>query len=113
MGHSLLVLQRKVVIVAEQLDADQLDLIKRFFEARKNAGGWKKAADALRIEIEESFGEILATEGSLANTSGEFVGKIRLVPGKKLDVKRLRAERPEIYAEFDAETLQVRIEEPK
>lgn len=96
-----------------QLDPEQAKALKRFFESRKNAGLWKKEADAARLEVEELLGEQLTDTNEFADDNGEYVGRVRHVPGKKLDVKRLRAERPDVYAEFETETNQVRIEEPK
>lgn len=100
--------------MSDQLNGEQVKKLREFFEARKNAGLWKKEADARRLEVEELLGdENLKESTEFASETGEYVGRVRLVPGKKLDVKRLRAERPDIYAEYETETEQVRIEEPK
>ncbi len=99
--------------MAEVIDSERAKLLRDFFEARTNAGGWKKAADDLRTRIDEELYETLATDGILVDPDGVPVGKARHVPGKRFDVKRLRAERPEIYAEFETETDQVRLEVPK
>jgi hypothetical protein len=99
--------------VSEQLNVEQVKALQRFFEARKNAGLWKKEADVARLEVEELLGEHLTAANEFAGDNGEYIGRVRHVPGKKLDVKRLRAERPDVYAEFETETNQVRIEEPK
>lgn len=99
--------------MSEQLDPEQTAALRKFFEARKNAGLWKKEAEAAREEVDLLFGSKTSQDNNFADADGNFVGRVRLVPGKKLDVKRLRAERPEIYAEFELETEQTRIEEPK
>lgn len=96
-----------------QLDPEQEAALKAFFEARNNARLWKKEEDNRRVLVAELFGEVLNNAATLANQGGEYVGKVRVVPGKKLDVKRLKAERPDIYAQFEIETEQVRLEEPK
>lgn len=95
-----------------ELNNEQVKALREFFEARKNAGLWKKEAEVRREAIDELGIPLTQTE-DFATDQGEYVGRVRLVPGKKLDVKRLRAERPDIYAEFELETEQVRIEEPK
>lgn len=99
--------------MSEQLNGEEAKALSRFFEARKNAGLWKKEADAARLEVEELLGPKLEAANDFAGDNGEYVGRVRHVPGKKLDVKRLRAERPDVYAEYETETNQVRIEEPK
>jgi hypothetical protein len=96
-----------------ELSNEQVKALREFFEARKNAGLWKKEAEARREAVDELFGDSLTQPDDFADSNGEYVGRVRHVPGKKLDVKRLRAERPDIYAEFETETNQVRIEEPK
>lgn len=99
--------------MSDQLTDEEVKKLREFFEARKNAGLWKKEADARRIEVEELLGGKLENPADFASDTGEYVGRVRHVPGKKLDVKRLRAERPDVYAEFETETNQIRIEEPK
>lgn len=99
--------------MSDQLSDEEVTALREFFEARKNAGLWKKEADARRVQVEELLGAKLTQPADFASGTGEYVGRVRHVPGKKLDVKRLRAERPDVYAEFETETEQVRIEEPK
>jgi hypothetical protein len=96
-----------------QLSNEQVTALREFFEARKNAGAWKKVADEKRILVEELLGADLEQSDDFADSNGTYVGRVRHVPGKKLDTKRLRAERPDVYAEFETETNQIRIEEPK
>lgn len=97
--------------MSAELNDEQATALKAFFDARRAAGQWKKEADRLRIELEA----VMSTEqpDSLANRDGEYVGRIRHVGGKRFNVNRLKSERPDIYAEFEEETNQVRIEEPK
>lgn len=93
------------------LDAEQEAKLRAFFDARRAAGLWSKEADRLRLELEEAVST--AEPDSFANEQGEYVGRVRHVTGKRFNTKKLKAERPDIYAEFEEETLQVRIEEPK
>lgn len=96
--------------MSAQLDGEQIAKLREFFDARKAATAWKNQAEKLRDELAESID--LNSPDSYANTDGEYVGRVRHVPGKRFDVKRLRSERPDIYAEFESETNQIRIEEP-
>lgn len=98
--------------MSEQLDREQAKVLREFFQAREAAGAWKKVADAKRLELEELIGAYLDETNEFADEDGSYVGRVRHVTGKRLNTKRLRAENPAVYAEFEEETNQVRIEEP-
>lgn len=99
--------------MSAQLNNEQATILREFFKARKAAGDWKKIADAKREELDEALGINDLTESNeYAGEAGEYIGRVRLVPGKRLDGKRLKAERPDVYAQFEVETEQIRIEEP-
>lgn len=97
--------------MSSQLNPEQAAKLEEFFAARKAAGAWKKEADKLRVELEEMVP--LNTPESFADADGVYVGRVRHVAGVRFNVKRLQSERPEVYAQFQEETNQVRIEEPK
>lgn len=100
-------------MTTHQVDNDATELYRKFFAARASEGGWKKEKERLKAEIEERYGSHLAEhDTALTDPDGKLVAKVRHVLTRKFNSKRLQAEKPATFAEYQDSATQVRIEEP-
>ena len=96
-----------------QLTTEQSVLVSRLLQARTARAAWKKIEDECRADLVSTFPDLSDRDGEqFVSPDGTPLVTVKVVEKGRLDHYTVRMKHPEVYAECQVPTSEVRLMAP-